>query len=374
MVEGLFAELRVPIFKDAPGAHLLEISAAVRHEYYSDTSNPTVPKVTLRYLPFNDEFALRGTYSRSFSAPTLYELFGPSSIGFTDPYDLTTKSGAVLPDTQNNSQSGSNPALQPSKSKNYTVGFVYSPKAVKGLSISLDYWNIQQTNLISSIGATTIAQDVETNGTASQYVDHVHIGSFTGPLVTGPGQISAQAPDNVYIFDTLVNIASDNLSGYDLTLKYTYNADFDQPLRLPVECDVLQELPDHHAPGAQPEETVGLSTTANGTLPRWLAYNSTDFKRGNYGAFIGMRYIPSLTDLNDGSSLSSFQSWDLSVSYEFGSELKWLSGAKVTLGVNDVFNKFGPLDPSTWTDSNVDTGTYGAIGRFVYADVPLQVL
>jgi len=37
--------------------------------------------------------------------------------------------------------------------------------------------------------------------------------------------------------------------------------------------------------------------------------------------------------------------------------------------VNDLFNKFGPLDPATWTDSNVDTGTYGAIGRFVYADV-----
>ncbi len=46
-----------------------------------------------------------------------------------------------------------------------------------------------------------------TNGPASQYHSHVHIGSFAGPLVTAKGQISSQAPDNVYVIDTLVNIA-----------------------------------------------------------------------------------------------------------------------------------------------------------------------
>jgi iron complex outermembrane receptor protein len=33
-----------------------------------------------------------------------------------------------------------------------------------------------------------------------------------------------------------------------------------------------------------------------------------------------------------------------------------------------VFNKFGNIDP-TFTDSNVDTGTFGAIGRFFYVDL-----
>jgi len=67
-VDSLFAEVRVPVLANIPGAHLLEVSGAVRHEYYSDTTNPTVPKFTLRYLPFNEEVALRGTYSKSFSA------------------------------------------------------------------------------------------------------------------------------------------------------------------------------------------------------------------------------------------------------------------------------------------------------------------
>ncbi len=109
-LKALFAEVRVPLLKDTPGAHLLEVSGAVRHEFYSDTTNPTVPKITVRYLPFNDEFALRGTYSRSFTAPTLFELFGPNSIGFTPSYNLLPAGATVaLPNTQNNSESGSNP-------------------------------------------------------------------------------------------------------------------------------------------------------------------------------------------------------------------------------------------------------------------------
>jgi len=42
---------------------------------------------------------------------------------------------------------------------------------------------------------------------------------------------------------------------------------------------------------------------------------------------------------------------------------------KVTFGVNNVFNRFGPLDYTVNTDSNVDTGTYGAIGRQFFVDV-----
>jgi iron complex outermembrane receptor protein len=41
----------------------------------------------------------------------------------------------------------------------------------------------------------------------------------------------------------------------------------------------------------------------------------------------------------------------------------------VEVGVNNVFNKFGPKDSATFSDSNVDTATYGAIGRFIYVDL-----
>ncbi len=367
-----FAEVRVPILKDVAGAHLLEVSGAIRHEHYSDTTGPTVPKITLRYLPIDDQFALRGTYSKSFSAPQLYSLFGPISAGYSDAFTLNKYGGGTIANFQSQAESGSNPALQPSKSTNYTAGFVYSPTALKGFSLSVDYWNIKQTNLISSIGATNILQDVETNGPASQYASKVHLGSYTGPGVTAPGQISSGVPDNIYVNDQSVNLAAVNLDGFDVALKYTYNNDnlgrfdFNSAVGIYNKYTIIDGL------GDAPFNTVGLSTSTNGTLPRWQTYSSVDFTRGNYQAFVGVRYLPSVTDYNDGSHVGSFTSVDLMASYVFGAEVPYLSGAKFTLGVNNVFNRFGPLDPATFTDSNVDTGTYGALGRFVYVDCKIK--
>ncbi|RFC41512.1 MAG: iron complex outermembrane recepter protein, partial [Verrucomicrobia bacterium] len=68
----------------------------------------------------------------------------------------------------------------------------------------------------------------------------------------------------------------------------------------------------------------------------------------------------------------SFNTVDLLFSKTFGTEIPYLAGAKITLGVNNLFNRFGNLDPNTFTDSNVDTGTFGAIGRFFYVDAKIK--
>ena len=371
-VSSVFGEVRLPIFKDVAGAHLLELTGAVRHETYSDTTDPTVPKITLRYLPFDDQFALRATYSRSFSAPTLYSLFGPVSIGFTTPFTLTKYTGGTIANVQTNSESGSNPNLEPSTSKNWTAGFVYSPKAVKGLSLSIDYWNIKQDKLISSIGTTTILQDVESFGTASQYFNKVHIGSFTGPGVTAPGQISTGVLDNIYVVDQSVNIAAVDLDGFDIAAKYTYNVDSVGRFDFASNIGIYNHYTVTSLPGSTPFETVGMSTATNGTLPRWSTYTSVDFYRGPYQAFIGVRYLPSYTIYATGERANGWASVDLLTAYTVGTEIPYLSGAKVTLGVNNVFNKFGNLDPNTFTDSNVDTGTFGALGRFYYVDMKFK--
>lgn len=367
-----FAEVRIPIFKDVPGAHLLELSGAVRHEHYSDTTGPTVPKFTLRYLPIDDQFAIRGTYSKSFSAPTLYSLYGPISAGYTAPFTLTTITGAQLPNMQMQSENGSNPSLLPSKSTNWTAGVVYSPKAIKGLSVSIDYWNIKQTDLFGSIGATTILQDVELNGPASPYASHVHFGSFTGPGVTATGQIGVGVPDNIYVVDSLTNIAKVNMDGYDVAAKYVYNADSVGRFEFNSAIGIYHHYNFVNLPGQAPFETVGYSTSTNGTIPKWQTYTSVDFTRGPYQAFVGLRYLPSYTIYATQQGAASFYTIDLLFSYTFGAEIPYLSGVKATIGCNNVTNKFGNLDPNTFTDSNIDTGTFGALGRFVYVDLKFK--
>jgi iron complex outermembrane receptor protein len=368
-VGAVFGEVRIPIAKDLPGAHVLEVSGAVRHEFYSDTSNPTVPKISLRYLPIDDQFALRGTYSRSFSAPSLFSLFGPVSIGFTDSFTLTRINGTTVANLQTNSLSGANPALQPSKAKNFTAGFVYSPKALRGFSVSVDYWNIKQTNLIGTIPTSTMIQDVETNGTASKYVDNVRFGSFTGARVTGRGQIGTAVPDDVYVTAKNVNIADMSLDGFDTTIKYNWKVDDVGRFELLSNIGYYKHYTHVDVPGDPAEETAGKSSNFNGTIPRWQSYTGIDFNRDAYGAFLGWRHIPGLIDIEDGTNVASFDSLDAKISYTIGGRNRWLAGAKLSLGVDNVFNTWGPKDPTVFSDSNVDTATYGARGRFVYIDV-----
>ncbi len=373
-VGALFTEVRVPVAKDAPGLHLLEVSAAVRHEFISDTENPTVPKVTVRYLPFNDEFALRGTYSKSFSAPSLYSLFGPVSIGFTSPFTLNRVGGGTVDNLQTNSQSGSNRNLKPSESKNYTVGFVYSPKGVRGLSFSADYWNIDQTDLISSIPSSTLLQDVETRGAASIYANAIRFGSFTGPTATRTGMISSGVPDDIYVLNNNVNIASQKLDGWDVKAKYSFTASDAGRFDFGTNIGIYNSYTHIDVPGEAEQETVAKATIFNGTIPRWSAYTTIDYSRGNYGAFLGWRAIPAVTDEVDNEKLGRFNTIDASISYAFPSRMRYLAGAKLTIGANNVFNKFGPIDtgPTIFTDANTDIATYGAMGRFLYVDVKFK--
>lgn len=372
-VKSIFAEVRVPLLKDQRGAHLLEVSGAVRHENYSDTSNPTVPKITLRYLPFDDQFAVRGSFSKSFSAPTLYNLFGPAGIGFTNPFVLQPADGSdEIEGMQTNYQSTPNPNLEPAKAKNWTAGFVFSPKALKGFSISVDYWNIKQTGLIGSYGADVMLQSVEDLGPASPYSSAVRIGGFNGSQVTGIGQISQGTSDDIYVTDSLVNLSKVSIDGFDITAKYTWNTDaygrFDFQSNVGIYLDYDFVL----LPGDPVLKTAGRSTVTNGTIPRWQTYTSVDYTLGSWGGFVGVRFLPGVSSDYAETSIGSYYTLDASVSYTFGQRMKYLGGSRVSIGVNNAFNRFGPLDPKVNSDANVDVGTYDPVGRFLYVDLKFK--
>ena len=388
-IKSEFVDVRVPFVgpdQKITGLHLFEVEAAVRHEIYSDTEHPTVPKVSFRYLPVDDQFAFRGTYSKSFSAPSLPNLFGPGGIGFTSSLNLARFGGGSNIVGQANAQSGSNPGLKPSKSKNYTLGVVFSPKAVKGFSVTVDYFNIKQTDLVSTIGTATILQDVELNGTASPYANRVKFGNAgdtsvfqTGTAVTAAGQIGNRAIDQVYVTDTLTNIAAQNLSGIDVNATYVWNSDQLGKFDFSMAGGYYKSYTVQALPTVAAFETVGLASNTNGTIPRWTTYSAVDWSRGKWGAALGWQYIPSVTDVNGipagpgvdyaaDDHVGSFSTFDLSVRYSFGSEFSYLKGLTVRVGANNVLDAGPPLAKGTFTQSNTDTATYGAVGRLLFVE------
>lgn len=375
-VSSIFAEVRVPLIsakQKVDFAHTLELDAAVRSEKYSDTDDPTVPKVSLSWRPLDEQLLLRATYSKSFSAPTLFNLFGPGGVGFTSSLSLDKLGGGVI-SGQANARSGSNSNLLPARSKNYTFGYVWSPKAIKGLSITMDYFDIKQIDLISTIGSETILQDVELNGATSPYAGFVKFGSFSGTAVTAPGQIGSHAIDDVYVTDTLVNIANQHLKGIDTKVEYSYQNDTWGRFNGAVSVGYYTSYSFQALPSVDPFETVGLASNTNGTIPRWMSYTSIGWNRGKWSANLGWQHIPGVTDVNgDGEErtpidIKSYDSIDISAAYTFGSEWKWLNGFSVRVGCNNVFNKMPPFGGGTFTEANADTATYDPVGRLMFVE------
>lgn len=144
-----YAELSVPVQK------WLDFQFAVRHERYSDFGNTTKPKAAAKLrLPSNRfvNVILRGSYSESFKAPDIGQLYAPqsnatSTASFIDP--LRPQDAArQMPTTV-----GGNPNLKPEEGKVQYTGAVFEVPAVKGLSFSVDFFDVQITNVITSLGA-----------------------------------------------------------------------------------------------------------------------------------------------------------------------------------------------------------------------------
>src|SRR5947207_4843482 len=200
----LYAEARIPIFgpkMNVPGLHSLEFEDGVRfEEFLNNDTNVLVPKFGMRWQPFDEQLTIRSTWSEGYRQPSLEELFSaPISTlqGTRDPMF----GGLFEPETNTLIQSNKN--LQPEDSRSFSAGFVYTPKYVPGLNMSVDFWDTERTGIV----AVPLAQQV---------VDR----AFNGTLLPGEaverdpttGQISRVLPSNQ-------NLGSQESRGYDFTLQ-----------------------------------------------------------------------------------------------------------------------------------------------------------
>ena len=118
------------------------------------------PKVSVLWQPVNPKYigalTLRGSYTEAFHAPTLFEITPAGSQNFAlvnDPFSTLTTD-------QIEERISGNPFLQPEVAYEWSYGIGYSPKWLKGLTVSADWWHIDLRSLISSLGAQFI---IETN-------------------------------------------------------------------------------------------------------------------------------------------------------------------------------------------------------------------
>jgi outer membrane receptor protein involved in Fe transport len=95
---------------------------------------------------------LRGSYSEAFHAPTLTELTPASTQNFPQVHDPFS----IFTDPLVEQRIIGNPNLQPEVAYEWTYGVVYSPKWIKGLTLSADWWHIDIRDIVRSLGAQFI--------------------------------------------------------------------------------------------------------------------------------------------------------------------------------------------------------------------------
>lgn len=380
-VQSLFAEARIPLVGEGnrrAGIYRAELTVAGRYERYSDTDDPIVPKIALRYQPTGDSVLLRATFSKSFAAPTLYQLNSPIAIGFTPPlaeFDTNQAGLATTPVL----------GLSPSRSTNWSAGIVWSPKSAPDFLLTVDYFDIEQTDVISNLFTPGVVDqvfhDVEVNGAASQYAQFIHISTATGPTISAPGQISALGLDNVVlVVPAASNLGTARLSGFDTRIEYTWKLSDAGQLRFSSAGSYYLDYDIQVAPGAPFTPTAGLVTGLNGTIPRWRLYNQVSWSRGGFIFDVGHTFYSATTDTTWSPAylpdyeqrIPSYSVYDASLSYEWNRGWRRLEGFKVTVGVNNLANRLPSKSATFDSLSNADITEFSPIGRLFYVSASMK--
>jgi iron complex outermembrane receptor protein len=390
-VDSVYAEIEIPLVDKShplPGVYSLNIDAAGRYDTYTTIGSHSVPKVDVKYQPFDDQFTFRAGAGDSFIVPTLYDLYGPTTQGSSDLISYTTATGTQLQNVQFQAAGGSNPALKPSTATNWSAGFVFSPRALDGLSLTFDYFQTVQKGIVGLVAQQTVIQSVEDLGSNSPYAGLIHFGSPTGPVPTSatPGQISTRPLSNIFIITPLVNLGAQAVKGFDASVVYvvpnkTYGKfEFTSTLSV-YNSFLLQVLPSENYYQYAGHLALNQQSVSGegGTIPRWRTYTTFEWRKDGLDAVVAHSFVPTVTSIGSGGSgatapigVDSFSEFDLSLSYSMKALHwgRWLDGMIVRLGVNDVFNELPPLTPSGQENANVDLSTYnGSIGRMWFADL-----
>ncbi|QBG35579.1 TonB-dependent receptor plug domain-containing protein [Litorilituus sediminis] len=378
----LYLELAIPVLDS------LEVEAAVRYSDYSDIDESTTnPKFGVIYQPL-DMLKLRASYSTGFRAPTMAQMYQGRTSSLTtnlyDPCNPNNEANFSSSDprcvalgldpqySQNAIQSfdvigGGNPDLKPEEAENMTLGLVVEP--LDNLSFTLDYFDIEQTNVV--FASTDYVIDQNLAGNPEYAGDVLRSNNGTGYIQT------VIAPAN--------NIAARNLSGFDFNANYVLETDIGE-WRINLDTTLMDSFEVQDTSDTPFRDIVGTYDAAFGSIPEWKAAMQLDWSMGNFRATWDFNYNSDLkvlvadTDPNDADKViyktRTYKVGDvekediMDATFIHNMQVGYFIdsiGTDVHFGIQNVFDKEPPyLDKGvTSTDDNL----YSFRGRFFYMGV-----
>ncbi len=340
-VYSVFTELNAPLTKT------LEVQLALRHDDYSQVGSTTNPKIGVRWQPAA-ALLLRASANSGFRAPSLADLNRPATFGsaasfLTDPECVSTGLDTIDGCTdQWPVERRSNPDLKPETSRQFALGAVWDVS--RKLNVSLDYWNIEKKDVISTLGEQIIVDSPQKyNGT---YIQRDADGFISNILLQKENQGRLKT------------------SGLDLGMEYRTGPLVAGRYTVSMSGTLVLEYDRQFGPLEPDRSNLGLFLNDQ-VIQKWRHRISFGYDRPGMNVTLANQYSSSYVDQNTtydpvnnallpSRRVAAYSLWDLTGSYELTKSLKLRAGMLNVLDKappfsNQAYYFLAGYDP-TYTD------------------------
>jgi outer membrane receptor protein involved in Fe transport len=411
-VKEIYGELNVPVLKDIPGIHSLNLRAAGRLSDYSTVGSVKTYSIGADWTPIED-VRIRGTYAKAVRAPNIGELFtGPSQTfptGISDPCVGVTATSTGTAATQCRLDAGvlaniaangaftvtqadkqgisgfnsGNPDLAVERSRSITGGIVINPRSInmlRNLVLSVDYYNIKIKDAIVAPPRAFILNQCfqEANQAFCDLVFRRQVASgsnsagsiefINAPSVNG-GALKSEGIDFVATYNTNL---SQFVNGLKMNARFAYTRLLDGFV-IPI-------------PGAPKDPFKGEIGDAKNRWNASLGFKTEKVGLSFTGTYIGEsfeddQYIDRINAAREAFDIGpAITKHDIAIKHEFylDSQLTFTPAPKFEfyVGVDNLLDNKAPklLSGTTFNITGSDTAAdvYDIFGRRYYAGARLK--
>jgi outer membrane receptor protein involved in Fe transport len=373
-----YLDLALPMLKNLPYAQKLEADLAVRGTDTDRFGSFISTKQALNYAPTPD-ISFRATHGTAGRPPAISEAFAGITaqlLPVTDPCDAAhglranpvvnanCLSRGLGPGFAQNSAlidvpAGGNPNLHPEQSENATLGAVLTPRALPGLTASVDWWQYRIKHAIDSYA------DTDPNLIPDTCYESAHFSSPLCAFVTRvPGGVNAGQISQIFAPDE--NVGTIKTSGIDFDIAATH--DFPAGLSLDIDWQTTWlldwRIQNIGSTGFTQYAGTFPGLSGVGLYPRLRSRLETTLTTGPWSFGWTLRAMSGGHVLDAGntpfSEAPAIFYQDLSLSRKFDK-------FSVLAGIDNITDQA----PPTLVDgvTNTDTNSYDVVGIFLWARV-----
>jgi outer membrane receptor protein involved in Fe transport len=351
--DSIYGELLLPIFDN--GIQSLDFTAGMRYDDFDTFGSESTYQVGVE-LYLMEDLKFRATDGEVFRAPSIGEAFAGQVDSFPTYKDpCIPAAGSPLPpgcaqvglqlDSQLLARVGGNPDLEPEFGDTFTAGIVWTPEFELGsLSVTVDYWETELENMISSLGVNYILDDC-----------YNALNSGSCGLITRRSDYSI-----AQVLDGPLNVALETAGGIDTEVRFIFDTDIGQ-FDTALIWSHMTERDREAFPGDSTEDNVGRYTGSDAFAEDKLNY-SIDWMRGNFRvAYLG-EYISELKS-DDAFGVGYTQKVDSQLYHDL--TFKYThpdSGVSISTGINNVTDEEPPYIDLGF-NAKTDPSTYRLFGR-----------